>query len=160
MGGEQSRLWQQLYFFLAVVAMVALGPGCTSLQPPEPEAVAKQHLEEAERRIAKKDYEKALSESQAALSQASDPGLRQRALFQMAVVYSQQDSQYRDFKKAASLFTTLSKSNPQSPFAIYAEMWLSLRENNITLADENRKLKQILEKIKEVDIEIERKRRQ
>ncbi len=81
-------------------------------------------------------------------------------MFQMAVVYSQEDSQYRDFKKAASLFTTLSKSNPQSPFAIYAEMWLSLRNSNAALSDENRKLKQILEKIKEVDIEIERKRRQ
>ena len=153
-------MWKYIHVCFAVVVVCTFGSGCAVQRDMGPPAVARQHLDEAERRLAKKDYEGALSESQTALTQTSDPNMKQRALFQMAVVYSHQDSQYRDYKKAASLFTTLSKSTPQSPFALYAEMWLSLRESNTTLTDQNRKLRQILEKIKQVDIEIERKRRQ
>ncbi len=160
MGGKQSKMWKYFHFCFTLIVVFTFGSGCAVLREMGPGGVARRHLDEAERRLAKKDYEGALSESQTALSQTSNPHLRQKALFQMAIVYSHQGSHHKDYNKAVRLFRTLSESKPQSPFALYAEMWLSLREANTTLTDQNRKLKQILEKIKQVDIEIEQKRRQ
>ena len=160
MGRKQSTMWKYFYICFTLIVVFTFGSGCAVLREMGPGGVAQRHLDEAERRLAKKDYEGSLSESQTAFSQTSDPNLKQKALFQMAIVYSHQGSHHKDYKKAVSTFRTLSESKPQSPFALYAQMWLSLREANTTLTDQNRKLKQILEKIKQVDIEIEQKRRQ
>ena len=160
MGRKQSTMWKYFYICFTLIVVFTFGSGCAVLREMGPGGVAQRHLDEAERRLAKKDYEGALTESQTALAQTSNPHLRQKALFQMAIVYSHQGSHHKDYKKAVSTFRTLSESKPQSPFALYAQIWLSLREANTTLTDQNRKLKQILEKIKQVDIEIEQKRRQ
>ena len=142
--------------------------------------LARLHLQEAELRLAENDYEGALLESQEALSWTSDPHLKDQALFNMAIVYSHEKSHYKDHQKAVKIFKRLLESDPKSPFAQYAEMWISLRQNNAelaventslvnentslsdensTLTETNRKLRHIIERMKQVDLEIEQKRR-
>ena len=159
MGGKQATMWKHFCVCLALFVILGWQAGCTAINKIGANGMAEQHLAQAEQRLAARDFDGALAESEEVLSWTADRKLRQKALLNMAIVYSHQDSRQRNNEKAAEIFKTLAESNPKTSFADYAEIWISLRQANLELTDENRKLKQIIEKIKQIDLEIEQKRR-
>jgi len=159
MGGKQATMRKHLCICITLFIGLGFQSGCAALNEIGANGIARHHLAQAEQRLAAKDFAGALTESQEVLSWSSDRYLRNKALLNMAIVYSHQDSRQRDSDKAIEIFRKLAQSDPRSPFAQYAEIWISLRQANAELSDENRELKQIIEKIKQIDIEIEQKRR-
>ena len=99
------------------------------------------------------NFEAALEESQRALSSSGKTAAKDRALFQMGLIYAASRNPKRDLEKSLSLFLRLVKEYPQSPFAAEAKIWIDLLQ-------ENQKLSRMIEKSKEVDIAIEEKKRE
>ena len=92
------------------------------------------------------NFEGALEESQAtlALSPKDPPG--DEALFYMGLIYVHYENLKKDYHKALSFFTQVIKEFPQSSRAEEAKIWLGVLE--------------AIEKAKQVDIQIEEKKKE
>jgi tetratricopeptide (TPR) repeat protein len=92
------------------------------------------------------DYENALKENKEALrlSGKNHPG--DEALFNMGLLYSHYGYPQKDYKKSLVLFERLVKEYPRSPLVGEAKIWISVLE--------------VIEKMKQVDVEIEKKKKE
>lgn len=99
------------------------------------------------------NFEAALEENQKVLSASGKNNPKDRALFQIGLIYASSRNPKRDLDKSLSFFLRLVKEYPQSPFTDEAETWIDLLQ-------ENHKLNRMIEKSKEVDIAIEEKKRE
>ncbi len=99
------------------------------------------------------NLEAALEENQRALSASGKNISKDRALFQIGLIYASARNPKRDLDKSLSFFLRLVKEYPQSPFTDEAKTWIDLLQ-------ENQKLNRMIEKSKEVDIAIEEKKRE
>lgn len=175
MGGKRSRTRQHL---CVCVALLALLSGCTLFEKrtpeapsiaPEPEPVMREPIPETkpevlvepkdvqERRraqeilqlaqnlMARGDYEGSLRESQRALTLAKSQAPGDEALFNMGLVYAHPKYPKRDNRRAISFFNRVVKSYPDSPWTEQAKIWVGVLDG--------------MEKLKQVDIEIEEKKR-
>ena len=78
---------------------------------------------------------------------------KERALFNLGLNYARVDNPQRDFKKALELFRKILKDYPQSPLAEEARILSGVLQ-------ENEKLSQVIEQFKQVDIDVEEKKRE
>ena len=99
------------------------------------------------------NFEAALEENQKVLSASRKNNPKDRALFQIGLIYASSRNPKRDLDKSLSFFLRLVKEYPQSPFTDEAKTWIDLLQ-------ENHKLNRMIEKSKEVDIAIEEKKRE
>jgi tetratricopeptide (TPR) repeat protein len=99
------------------------------------------------------NFEAALEENQKVLSASGKNNPKDRALFQIGLIYASSRNPKRDLDKSLSFFLRLVKEYPQSPFTDEAKTWIDLLQ-------ENHKLNRMIEKSKEVDIAIEEKKRE
>jgi tetratricopeptide (TPR) repeat protein len=99
------------------------------------------------------NFEAALEENQKVLSASGKNNPKDRALFQIGLIYASSRNPKRDLDKSLSFFLRLVKEYPQSPFTDEAKTWVDLLQ-------ENHKLNRMIEKSKEVDIAIEEKKRE
>jgi tetratricopeptide (TPR) repeat protein len=111
------------------------------------------HFQRAKRYFDQGNYEASLEENQKILSASGKNIPRDRALYQMGLIYAQGGNPKRDMEKAVSFFQRLLKEYPQSPLGDEAKTWIAALHENI-------KLNQMIEKSKEVDIAIEEKKRE
>jgi len=111
------------------------------------------HFQRAKRYFDQGNYEASLDENQKILSTPGKSVPKDRALFQMGLIYAQGGNPKRDIEKSLSSFQRLLKEYPQSPLSDEAKTWIHVLQENI-------KLNQMIEKSKEVDIAIEEKKRE
>jgi tetratricopeptide (TPR) repeat protein len=123
---------------------------------PEPERViepreqrerreANEHLQLAQLLLAKGDYEGSLRESRTVLTLVKDDSPADAAVFNMGLVYASPKNPRKDNKQAIGYFSRVIKSYPDSPWVEQAKIWVGVLDG--------------FEKLKQVDIDIEEKKR-
>lgn len=128
--------------------------------------------------LAEGKYEKALQENQNALGQGKDTP--DAALFNMGLISASSQNPKKDYPKALQSFKALVAQHPRSPFAEQSKLWIQVIEEHQRLADERQKLveekralirerellsqererlKYTAEKSRQLDLDIEKRRR-
>jgi tetratricopeptide (TPR) repeat protein len=104
---------------------------------------ANEHLLLGKKLLREGDYKGALTKIEKVLSLPyKDPDFDE-ALFYKALIYAHYNNPDKDYKKSRELLKNLLQEQPQSPFAEQAKIWLGVLD--------------VIEKAKQVDIEIEEK---
>lgn len=103
--------------------------------------------------LAQGDYDGALAEGQKMLSVSLRRAHEDEALFNLALVYAHAGNPKKDQGKSLEIFKRLIKDHPKSPLAEQARIWVSVLQ-------ENEDLTEMIERWKQIDIEIERKKRE
>ncbi len=91
-------------------------------------------------------YVDALKNNLAAYELDSSSPAGEHALFNMGLIYAHHENPDKDFKKSAAYFEKMIEMYPQSPLRGQAEIWLGVLN--------------IIERSKQVDIEIEKKKKE
>jgi tetratricopeptide (TPR) repeat protein len=102
--------------------------------------------------LARGDYEGALAENQKvlALSNRQPPG--DEALFNIGLIYAHSGNPKKDYRKALDSFRKVIADYPKSPFVEQAKIWAGILQ-------ENERLNRVIENSREVDMEIEERKR-
>lgn len=174
MGGKPSRRRQHFYICLTLLILfcgsctlsekkvpkvVAPPPEMVVEPPPAPElpppvAEPKEALERreahecltlAQNLMAKGDYEGSLRVSQKALDLLKDEPPADTAIFTMGLLYAHPKNPRRDNKRAIAFFNRVIKGYPEGPWAEQAKIWVGVLDG--------------VEKLKQVDLEIEERKR-
>lgn len=117
-------------------------------------------------------YDAAFNENQRILQEGR--GASDVALFNMGMISAHSANPKRNYARALSSFRRLVKEYPQSDMAEPAKTWIQVLEEHQKLAEEKRalvkereslmqekeKLKYTIEKSRQVDVEIEKRRRE
>lgn len=140
----------------AVVIIERLQPPPEPAPPPPPAPVAEAkevrepraadgHLQAAQQLMAKGEYEGSLKEVQKVLTLAKDNAPADAAIFHLGLIHAHPNNAKKDNKKAISFFARVVKNYPESPWAEHAKVWIGVLDG--------------LEKLKQVDLEIEERKR-
>lgn len=115
-------------------------------KPESREQAACRNLQHGQEPLIKGDYQESLRENQKALSllDKKAPG-GDRALFTMGLIYVHYDNPERDYRKSMEYFTRLVEDYPKSALVEQAKIWVNILD--------------IIEKEKQVDIELEQKKK-
>ncbi len=147
MGTEQSGKRQYLYLSIACLTVI-FATGCVAAfqQTAATNAEECDHLEPVKELIGKGDFEGALKASQRVLSRSpkSPPG--DQALLDLGLINAHYANPKKDYKKALGYFLRLEREFPQSPLVEEARIWVSVLR--------------AFEKAKQVDIEIEERKKE
>jgi len=119
----------------------------------EEEIPGSENLLKAKKLLELGDYEGSLVENQKVLSLPGQNTPGDQALFNIGLIYAHPGNTKKDYEKSVLFFKTLLKDYPQSSFSEEAKIWIEVLQ-------ENRKLIQMIEKSKEVDIAVEEKKRE
>jgi len=168
MGRERTRTRQFIFLCFAGLIFFLLS-GCTTLQKlfvptrevpaekvqklPERPKPAFEGLERAAQLLKQGDYDGSLKENQRVLSLAGNNLPGDRALFNMGLIYAHGENPNKNHEKSLLFFNKVIKDHPQSPLVEEAKIW-------IRVLKENEKLKEVIERFKEVDMEVEGKKRE
>lgn len=114
---------------------------------------AREPLLRGQRFMAQGDFESASNEITRVLSLSPGTPPEDEALYSLALIYAHSGNPRRDYNRSVDFFKRLLKDHPKSPWAEHAKIWM-------TVLEENEKLSQIIEKSKQVDLEIEEKKRE
>ena len=154
MGRKRSGTRQLVCLCLAQLIVVSV-PGCAWLRgkTEEPAADAAQVLQHGRRLLAQQDYDGAAKENQRALALSHNKPPADEAIFNLGLVFAHTGNPKKDNRAAVGYFSRVIKEYPQSQWADQAKVWIGVLQLND-------KLTETLEKSKQVDIEIEEKRRQ
>ena len=122
--------------------------------------------------MAQRRYQDAFKENQRVLSEHR--GLPDIALFNMGVISAHSQNPDKDYPTALGLFNKVIKEYPQSTLSEPAKLWIQVIEEQQKLVEDKRslkrerellflekeKLKTVAERSQQVDVEIEKRRRQ
>lgn len=111
--------------------------------PPGP---AEQHLSAADDLLEKGDFEGSLKEDQKALALAGKQAPGDAALYNMGLIYVHYKNPNKNYDKAKAAFERIAREYPDSPLAEEAKIWAGVL--------------QVIEKLKQVDIDIEEKKKE
>lgn len=114
----------------------------------------------SEKLLAEGNYEGALKENQRILSLSGSNPPGDEALFNMGVILAHPGNSKKDYAKSLALFKRLLKDHPGSPWADQGKIWVGLLQENEKLSRSIEELNRVIEKSKQVDIEIEEKKRE
>jgi tetratricopeptide (TPR) repeat protein len=103
--------------------------------------------------LAAGDFEGFISENQRVLSLAHPRSPKDEALFNLGLVYAHEGNPKKDFLKSLDFFKRLIREHPRSPLVEQAKIWVGLLQ-------ENDSLNQVIQKLKQVDIEVEERKRE
>jgi tetratricopeptide (TPR) repeat protein len=104
-------------------------------------------------RFAAGDFEGFISENQKVLSLAHPRSPKDEALFNLGLVYAHEGNPKKDFSKSLDFFKRLIREHPRSPLVEQAKIWVGLLQ-------EYESLNQVIQKLKQVDIEVEERKRE
>jgi hypothetical protein len=174
---------------LACVSLVGCTTIGEQIGKPEPVQPQKQtqpeYLQRSKALFAEGKYEAALHENQRALAEGGDAP--DAALFNIGLISAYSQNPKKDYPRALQSFRTLGANHPQSPFAEQGKLWLLILEEHQksqeeqrkmneerhrlaeerralirereVLAQERKKLKYTEEKSRQLDLDIEKRRR-
>jgi outer membrane protein assembly factor BamD (BamD/ComL family) len=104
------------------------------------------HLKRVDSFISRGDFESAMKESQDILARSPKTPPGDEALMNMGLISAHYANPKRDYKKALGYFMRVEKDFPRSPLVEEAKIWVSVLH--------------AFEKAKQVDIEIEEKKKE
>lgn len=107
---------------------------------------ADSQMSRARRFIALRNFEGALEEQQRVLSRHPNRPPGDEALFAMGLVFANPDNPKKDYRRALELFRRVVSQFPQSPRVEEAKVWAGILD--------------VIEQTKQVDIEIEQKKKE
>ena len=139
---RRKRIRERKYFYCFFTGLILLLIfGCSSVQ----QSRFSGDLQNAETLYAHGDFEGGLKANQniVALCEGKPPG--DQALFNMGLIYASLKYPKKDYRKSMALFRRVVKEYPQSPLVPQARTWIGVLE--------------VIERSKEVDIEMERKKK-
>ena len=169
---------QQLQRYLCTAALLGSVwmPGCTPLSggPDTPSVDAKKPtavFEQSSALFSQGQYEAAYNENRKILQEGR--GAPDVALFNMGMISAHSANPKKNYPRALSSFRTLVAEYPQSPMIEPAKTWIQVLEEYQKLADEKRvlmrerealvqekdKLRYSVERSRQVDVDIEKRRR-
>ena len=114
--------------------------------------MGREQLTQGHRLLAQGNYEGAAGENQKILSFSDPRSPKDEALLNLGLIYAHFGNPQRDIEKSIDFFKKLLKSYPKSPLAEQAKMW-------ILILQENEELNRLIQKLKQVDIEVEEMKR-
>ena len=159
MGRKQTRTWMYLYLSIACMIFISLA-GCATLKEMEAKRETPEYFITAQKLLDQGDYEGALRENEKVLSLYDNISPGDEALFNIGLIYAHYGYPKRDYKKSLDLFKRLVKTFPQSPLAGQAKLWIGILQENERLNREIEELNKTIKKSKQVDIEIEEKKKE
>jgi tetratricopeptide (TPR) repeat protein len=148
---EQIGPWKCVYFSIVCLMSLSLS-NCVATKPIPLRNEAREHLLRGQAFLSQRNFDGALTEFQKVLSLPPDKPLKDEALLNMGLVYAHFGNPQRDIEKSLEFFKRLIKQYPKSALIEQARIWVGMLE-------ENEKLSQVIQKLKQVDIEIEEMRR-
>ena len=107
-----------------------------------------------------RESEESLTKNQAVLSLQDKTSSAEEALFNIGVIYAHNGYPKRDYQKSLEHFRRLVRIFPQSPFAGWAKIWIGIIQDNVRLKKEVEELNKNFRKSRQVDIDIDEKRRE
>ena len=113
----------------------------------------RESLLRGQKSLAQGDFQASLNEMEKVLSLSPSSPLEDEALYTMGLMYAHFGNPKKDYHRSLELFRRLLKDHPKSPWVEQAKIWIAIIE-------ENEKLNQVIEKSKQVDLEIEQKKRE
>ncbi len=122
--------------------------------------IASEHLLQARKLLEQRDYDGSIREYQKVLSLAGPNPPADEALFDLGLIYAHPGNPKKDYGKSVGFFRKLMKDYPQSPLAAQARIWAGVLLENEKMSQTIQKLNQVIEESKQVDIEIEEKKRE
>jgi len=173
MGQKRTRAGKFIHFCAVNLTFVALF-GCAVLsekqkvevkheQPPQkeedPSTILSEHLTRAKKLLEQRDYDGSFRENQKILSLSGQNWPGDEALFNMGLIYAHSGNPKRDYGKSIAFFKRLMKDYPKSSFVVQARIWTGILQENEKLSQTIQKLNQVIEESKQVDIEIEERKR-
>jgi tetratricopeptide (TPR) repeat protein len=136
-------------------------PAATAEPSPGPEtdkqAEARDVLLRAHDLLARGEVDRAFSENERLLGSGI---LEDEALFNLGMICIHPGNPKKDYAKSVGFLKTLIKDYPQSPWSERAKVLLGVFQENEKLTQDIEKLRQVFERSKQVDVEIEEKRRE
>jgi outer membrane protein assembly factor BamD (BamD/ComL family) len=153
----------------------------TAVEEKNKEERASAHLHKGRRLFVQGDFEGAFSENQMIVTFFPGKSPMEEALFMLGLIYVHPDNPNKNFGKALDFMKKVVKEHPNSIFVQQAKAWIGLllmnekagkedekltKENeklikeNEKLIKEHEKMSKMLEEYKQVDIEIEGKKRE
>jgi len=113
----------------------------------------REQLLRGQRFLAQGDFEASLSEMEKVRSLSPSAPPEDEALYAIGLIYAHFGNPKKDYRRSLEFFRRLLKDHPKSPWGEQAKIWIAVIE-------ENEKLNQVIEKSKQVDLEIEQKKRE
>lgn len=113
---------------------------------------AREHILRSQKFLAQGNYEGAISENKKILSLPDSRSPKDDALFNLGLIYAHFGNPQQDLEKSIEFFKTLIKNYPKSPLAEQAKIWVEILQ-------ENEGLNHLLQRLKQVDIDIEEMKR-
>lgn len=110
-------------------------------------------LGQANELFKKGDYEGSLKENQRVLSLSGKTIPRDRAIFNMGLIYAHGENPKKDYGKSLFYFNKVITDYPESPLTPEAKAWVKILQ-------ENQQIMEMIKKVKEVDIAVEEKKRE
>ena len=159
MGRKRNRTWKYLYFCVACMILISLA-SCAMLKEMEAKRETREYFITAQKLLDQGDYDGSLKENQKVLSLYDNVPPGDEALFKAGLIYAHYGYPKRDYQKSLDHFKRLVKVFPQSPFAGQAKIWIGLLQENERLKREIEELNKTIKKSKEVDIEIDEKKKE
>ena len=159
MGGKRIGTRQHIYISIACVIAVSLA-GCAALVDVKSKTEPNEHLATAERLLEHGDYEGALKENQKVLAVRDDVEPADEALFNIGIIYAHHGYPKRNYDKSLDYFKKLVRTFPHSPRAGQTKVWIGVLQDHERLNKEVEELNLIIKKSKQIDIELEGKKKE
>jgi hypothetical protein len=173
MGRKRTRAREFIYFCI-VILISFTSFGCAVLtekqkvevrneesqRKGETLRIFSEHLLRARKLLEQRDYDGSFKENQKILSLSGQNPPGDEALFNMGLIYAHSGNPKKDNMRSIGFFKKLTKDYPYSPLAVQARIWTGILQENEKLSQTIQKLNQVIEESKQVDIEIEEKKRE
>jgi TolA-binding protein len=159
---EQAKIWlgvlhENERMNLLVRKMRQQESKAAETKPPEAKAEdvaeGREPPTRSQRLLVAGDFEGFISENQKVLSLAHPRSPKDEALFNLGLVYAHERNPKKDFLKSLDFFKRLIREHPKSPLVEQAKIWVGLLQ-------EYDSLNQVIQKLKQVDIEVEERKRE
>lgn len=145
MGAKRSGKRQHVYLSIACVILLSVA-GCASWKQLLPASTQCAPLENVRGSIERGDFEGAMKECQEVLAESPKAPRGAEALMNMGLISAHYANPKKDYKKALGYFMRIEKDFPRSPLVEEAKIWTSVLK--------------AFEQAKQVDLEIEQKRKE
>lgn len=146
MGTKQSGRRQHLYISIACLMVIVAACSPAIFHPASPDAENCNHLDLVKGIISHGDFDGAIKASQSVLARSPKMPPGDEALFAIGLIHTHYANPKKDYKKALGYFMRVEREFPNSPLVEEAKIWVSVL--------------QAFEKAKQVDIEIEEKKKE
>ena len=119
----------------------------------EESGLAREYLLRGQKLLARGDYEGSVHENQKILSMPAHRPPEDEALLNLSLIYAHPGNPKKDYGKALDFLKRLVRDHPGSPLVGQARIWMEVLK-------EHEDLTGVIQKLKQVDIEVEEKKRE